>query len=652
MKKKIFSLALILVAYSISYGQGVGIGTTTPDASALLDLSTTNKGFLPPRMTAAQKILIPSPKAGLLIYQTDGTAGLYIYNGSAWEAAANSGPAVNSWSTNGNAGTLPASNFIGTTDNTPLKFRVNNFPAGELNNVNGNMAFGVYALASNTTGSENTAVGYNSLNKNLTGHSNTAIGLATLFSNTYGTNNTALGQSALVSNTIGSDNVATGFYSLYNNLTGNSNVAVGYRALHENASGFSNIAIGKDALYSNTKISNLVAIGDSALFNNGTNATQSFHGTANTALGSKALYANTTGSGNTAQGYQSLYENTTGGQNTAVGYNSLNNNVSGNDNTAVGLAALFNNTIGSQNTALGTSLVSNTKGNENVSTGYYALYNNLTGNDNVANGYFALYFNSSGNSNVAVGSKSLFNNTTGSDNSGFGANTSVAANNLNNATAVGAYAEVACSNCLVLGSVNGENSGTSNVKVGIGITAPIADLHIKQSKETYPVNGGGIRLERVTNTNHWDLATDNTDDLDFTYNGFSRGYINHTTGVFTATSDIRMKKDILLIGAILPRIMQLQPKTYHYIDNKSEDLLSYGFMAQEVEKVFPDFVTTKGADGLKAIAYQNFTVIAVKAIQEQQQQLETLKNENKILQERIEKLEAAVEAMIQSKKTN
>jgi len=60
------------------------IGATTPDPSAQLDVSATNKGFLPPRMTASQRNNIPSPAAGLMVYQTDGNAGLYYYNGTAW----------------------------------------------------------------------------------------------------------------------------------------------------------------------------------------------------------------------------------------------------------------------------------------------------------------------------------------------------------------------------------------------------------------------------------------------------------------------------------------------------------------------------------------------------------------------------------------
>lgn len=59
-----------------------GIGISTPNASAKLDVSSTNKGFLPPRMTATERGNIQSPAAGLMVYQTDGTSGLYYHNGT------------------------------------------------------------------------------------------------------------------------------------------------------------------------------------------------------------------------------------------------------------------------------------------------------------------------------------------------------------------------------------------------------------------------------------------------------------------------------------------------------------------------------------------------------------------------------------------
>lgn len=64
----------------------VGIGTITPAASAQLDVSSTTKGFLPPRMTITQRNAIPAPVAGLMVWCTDcGTSGgLYVYNGTSW----------------------------------------------------------------------------------------------------------------------------------------------------------------------------------------------------------------------------------------------------------------------------------------------------------------------------------------------------------------------------------------------------------------------------------------------------------------------------------------------------------------------------------------------------------------------------------------
>jgi hypothetical protein len=62
----------------------VGIGTTSPNAAALLDLTSTTKGFLPPRMTLVQRTAIASPPAGLMIYNTTSNK-LNVYNGTAWE---------------------------------------------------------------------------------------------------------------------------------------------------------------------------------------------------------------------------------------------------------------------------------------------------------------------------------------------------------------------------------------------------------------------------------------------------------------------------------------------------------------------------------------------------------------------------------------
>ncbi len=104
----------------------VGIGTTTPSITALLELSSTSAGILIPRLTQAERDAINSPALWLLIFNT--TAQQFEYwNGSQWIPLISATSLTSSsWSLTGNAGTDPATNFLGTTDNQPLVIRTNN----------------------------------------------------------------------------------------------------------------------------------------------------------------------------------------------------------------------------------------------------------------------------------------------------------------------------------------------------------------------------------------------------------------------------------------------------------------------------------------------------------------------------------------------
>jgi hypothetical protein len=73
--------------FRVSGNGGVGVNTgASINASARLQVDSTTQGFLPPRMTAAQRAAIASPATGLMVYQTDGTEGVYVYSGGTWKS--------------------------------------------------------------------------------------------------------------------------------------------------------------------------------------------------------------------------------------------------------------------------------------------------------------------------------------------------------------------------------------------------------------------------------------------------------------------------------------------------------------------------------------------------------------------------------------
>src|SRR5438045_1252986 len=104
------SAIALLIAFSffcsLSQAQNVGIGTLTPDPSAILEINSTTKGLLIPKMTIAQKNVLISPATGLIIFLTDSTSGLYYNSGTSsipvWERMVTSKSA---WQLSGNGGT-------------------------------------------------------------------------------------------------------------------------------------------------------------------------------------------------------------------------------------------------------------------------------------------------------------------------------------------------------------------------------------------------------------------------------------------------------------------------------------------------------------------------------------------------------------------
>src|SRR5690554_142620 len=156
----------------------VGIGTTTPHESSILDVESTDKGILIPRLTTAERDAIapPADGRGLLVYNTD-TSTFWYFDGAIWIELKTD---FEGWLLEGNAGTNPATNFLGTTDDQPLNFRVNDIRAGHISADN--IFFGMSSgVAVNHNGYHNTVVGHQALMQNINGKRNVALGYQTLY---------------------------------------------------------------------------------------------------------------------------------------------------------------------------------------------------------------------------------------------------------------------------------------------------------------------------------------------------------------------------------------------------------------------------------------------------------------------------------------
>jgi hypothetical protein len=275
MKKLTGLLICILLQHYSATAQSFAINTdgSAANASAMLDVKSVTKGILIPRMTKTERNSIISPATGLMIFQTGpDSIGFHYYNGSSWSWVSSSSNGSD-WKLTGNSGTN-AANFIGTTDNLPLRFRVNNTPSGEINGFKQCVYLGL-SSGNAGSGNYNVGVGDKSMQFNSTGSWNTAVGTLSLNHNFSGSENTALGQQALYNNTTGSGNIATGLNSLSNNISGSSNSGYGNYAASEITTGNNNAAFGNHALNTNKFGSYNTAVGDSAdvLNNNLTNAT-------------------------------------------------------------------------------------------------------------------------------------------------------------------------------------------------------------------------------------------------------------------------------------------------------------------------------------------------------------------------------------------
>jgi len=450
--KLLISVLSILLAFSIQ--AQVGIGTETPDTSSILEISSTSKGFLVPRMTQNQIDQISSPAQGLLVYRTDGGsefAGFKYKDHFWWKILA----------TNDNKSFYIGNIRVGAPNFGSQNIALGFGPFRYATSGSLNTAIGDYALTG-SDGSSNTAVGSNAMRQgqtNTDGSYNTAVGARALSNGDDGGYNTAIGASS-IEKVEGDNNSGLGYRTLFNTTSGDANTAVGYNAGDSNTTGSNNTLIGTNSDVGSNNLTNATAIGYNALVDASnkiqlgdsnvtlveTSATVSasafvgdgsgltgidtptfLYGTENVLLDGSASPNVGDMHRSVGLGYLTLNSVTSGNKNVAIGSRAMEKNTVGFMNIGIGWNALNKNTTGSRNVAIGGSeaLDANTTGSYNVAIGDRAMTYNTTGASNIAIGYLSLGNNAEGNYNTMIGHGSgsnirTDNGNTGNDNVGLG----------------------------------------------------------------------------------------------------------------------------------------------------------------------------------------------------------------------------------------
>lgn len=322
-------------------------------------------------------------------------------------------------------------------------------------------------------------------------------------------------------------------------------------------------------------------------------------GIENSAIGWQALTSNAGGNHNAANGSSALYSNIGGNSNVANGFSALFSNMFGNDNVANGHNALYSNTHGENNVANGhNALFSNVNGMDNTATGHRSLYSNTQGNNNVACGHSTLSLNTMGGHNTAIGFDALRSNTTGARNTGVGATANVSTGTLYNATALGYGAIV-----------------NANNKVRIGNTA----VTVIEGQVMFTTSDGRFKSN---------IKEEDVKGLEF------------IKKLRPVVYNFEAKKLTEFWTKNMPDSIR-----QHHLDqdfSAATKTRQSGFIAQEVEQAakeaqydFNGIHVPESQDDYYSLAYGQFVVPLVKAVQEQQKIIETLQQQvSQLLQEK------------------
>lgn len=632
MNKLSFKILVLLVSFLLNlnavFSQSVAItddDNYSPDETAMLDVKSTDKGVLVPRMTTAERLVIGlpgTPATGLLVYDTDFN-NFYYYNGLTWMGLPQVGISgfggplfhvINSYGdtifavyddgvqivvpqgVKGKVGGFAVSgrspskteapdNYLVITpdsariyinDTVTVKGKVGGFAIsgrspskGVANDIFFATVDSTRIYVDETITAKGKVGGFA-----ISGRSPSKATTQKFMDMTK--ENYFIGHESGISNTTGKFNSFFGYQAGKSNMDGNENIFIGYQSGLSNVGGNLNTFLGYQAGHNNTGSDNTF-IGNKAgsihqsrggnVFIGSNAGDSALNGERNIFIGESAGHSITDGSWNNFIGYQSGYENSTGGYNNFIGYQSGLNNSSGIHNIFIGYQCGLNNTTGFTNVFIGDYAG---KGNDNGQNNIYiGPSSGLNTGSKFRNTFIGGYTgsNSGGSDNVFIGYKAG-QNEAGSDKL-----------YISNNTATLIYGDFAAH------------------RVGIYTIYPSVALD---------VNGNG-RFRAITS-------------------GVYLGAVNRTADgtLTTSTSDIRLKENIKPLQNSLDKVKNLQGVSFNW---KNDELKSakIGLIAQDVEKILPELVFTNPTDGYKGINYAEMSAVLIEAIKEQQIQIDELK---------------------------
>jgi hypothetical protein len=327
-------------------------------------------------------------------------------------------------------------------------------------------------------------------------------------------------------------------------------------------------------------------------------------------LGPSGAVGGSEGSYNCYIGYQSGYLSLNGANNTAIGYVSGYNNQAGN-NTFLGSWSGYSNKSGGYNTFIGTNAGwRDTSGNNNVFLGQSAGNNVRNGSWNTMIGSGAGANISSGEKNIIIGSGAMGENYFAGSGSG--------------------------SSNIVIGFQAGYSAANSSSNIFIGNQAGFSEtgsnrLYISSSTTKPALIWGDFENGRLG------INTNESQGFNLYVNGTSAGSTS-----FAVSSDERLKEDIVTIPDALFKVLHLRGVNFAWKDKQlANDKTQMGFIAQEAETIIPE-VIIKNSEYYQ-MQYAPLTALLVEAIKEQQQQIESTKQENRQLKSELQSIKEKME---------